>query len=150
MKILGGCHCGNLEFVLHWPQSDTAIPVRACTCSFCTMRGGVHTSHPEARLEAFVRDEAEVSKYRFGTRTADFYICRICGGEPFVTSEIDGRLYAVVNVNTFADQENLELDRSAGEFDAESTNDRLARRASTWIPEVSLTMRGSSDGSGKA
>ncbi len=75
-----------------------------------------------------------VNRYRFGTETADFYICTRCGVAPIVTSEIDGSGYAVVNVNCFDDVDPAELDESPTDFDGEGTEDRLARRQRNWSP----------------
>jgi hypothetical protein len=101
MRIEGKCHCGNITYALDWPGDGTEIAVRACGCTFCTKHGGVWTSHRDAELVAVVRDESLLSKYRFGTETADFYVCSRCGVAPLVTSTIGDRVYAVVNVNTF-------------------------------------------------
>jgi hypothetical protein len=91
-----------------------------------------------------IRDELQVSKYRFGTGTADFFVCSRCGAVPFVTSEINGCLYAVVNVNTFEGVDRSVLQPSVSDFDGEDTTSRLARRARTWIPHVEITIRAES------
>lgn len=135
-RIDGACHCGNIRFAFELPESDGLIPVRACGCSFCRKHGAVHTSHPKGRLAVRIEDERRVERYRFGTKTADFYVCRTCGVEPLVTSEIDGTLYAVVNVNSFENVDPGELDRSASDFEGEATGDRLARRKRNWIGAV--------------
>src|SRR5689334_9420190 len=103
MLIHGKCHCGNISFSLTWEPSPAEIPARACTCSFCTKHGGVWTSTPDGALRILVRDPALVSRYAFGTETADFHVCARCGVVPVVTSRIAGRLYAVVSVNAFDD-----------------------------------------------
>jgi len=59
----------------------------------------------EARLHVRVSDAGAVARYVFGTETADFLVCARCGVAPLVTSRIDDKVYAVVNVNTF---ENVE------------------------------------------
>ncbi|WP_406850255.1 GFA family protein, partial [Chromobacterium phragmitis] len=100
MRIHGACHCGNISFQLDWPDG-AAIPARRCGCGFCRKHGGVWTASPAGRLEVTLRDPQRVSHYRFGTRTADFHICSDCGAAPLVTSEIGGRLRAVVSVNAF-------------------------------------------------
>ncbi|MFQ6022112.1 MAG: GFA family protein [Acidiferrobacterales bacterium] len=138
-QIEGGCHCGNIRFQFLWPLVDTQIPVRACGCSFCTKHSGIYTSHPEAQLAVEIVDRSLVNKYMFGTKTAEFHICSRCGVVPFVTSTIDGREYAVVNVNTFNDVDPSELTSSVSNFDAETTADRLGRRKRSWIPNVSVT-----------
>jgi hypothetical protein len=138
MRIEGKCHCGNISYVFDWPGDQSQIPVRSCGCTFCVKHGGTYTSHRDATLESVIRDEASVSKYRFGTGTADFFVCSRCGALPFVTSEIQGRIFAVVNVNTFEGVDHSILKRSAANFDGEDTESRLDRRRRTWIPDVSI------------
>jgi hypothetical protein len=137
--IEGGCRCGNIRYRLLWPGAGDVIPARACGCSFCRPRRATYTSHPEARLDAVVADEANLSMYRFGTSTADFFVCRRCGGLTFAVSEIDGRSYAVVNVFTFDDAEAMEFDVSSTDFDGETVDQRLRRRARNWIPNVNVS-----------
>jgi hypothetical protein len=139
MRIEGKCHCGAITFVLHWPGEATTIPVRACSCSFCVKHGGVYTSHRDAELAAVVHDQALVSRYRFGTETADFHLCSRCGVVPFVTSTIEDNLYAVVNVNSFEDMDPSRFSRAVTDFDGETTESRLDRRKRNWIPSVSVT-----------
>lgn len=137
-KIEGKCHCGNIGFDLLWPESGKMLAVRACGCTFCRKHGGVYTSHPDARLETRIVDAQCVNKYAFGTQTADFYVCTRCGVVPFITSVIEGNLFAVVNVNTFENVDPSELDGSPSDFDGESVEGRLERRKRNWISAVSL------------
>ena len=139
MRIEGKCHCGAIAFVLQWPGEGSTIPVRACSCTFCTKHGGVYTSHRDAELAAVIHDRALVSRYRFGTETADFYLCSRCGVVPFVTSEIEGNLYAVVNVNSFEGIDPSRFSRAVTDFDGETTESRLERRKRNWIPSVTVT-----------
>src|ERR1051325_6949361 len=136
MLIRGRCHCGNIAFTLTWDPDPIEIPARACGCSFCTKHGGVWTSNPKGALRVSVRDPALVSKYAFGTRTADFHICKRCGIVPVVTSRIDGHLYAVVSVNAFENVDPALLRPAPISFDGEETGDRLARRKRNWIADV--------------
>jgi len=136
--IAGRCHCGNIAFELDWTGDAAAIPARACGCSFCLKHGGVWTSHPRARLRVSIGDRSLVSRYAFGTRTATFHVCARCGVVPVVTSEIEGRLHAVVNVNAFEGIDPARLRRAAASFDGEDVGARLARRARNWIAEVSF------------
>src|SRR5690606_23995261 len=101
MLIHGQCHCGNIAFTLDWTPDPASIPARACGCSFCVKHGGVWTSNPDGVLKVVVKDAAQVSRYAFATRTAEFHVCARCGVVPVVSSRIDGHLYAVVNVNAF-------------------------------------------------
>jgi hypothetical protein len=83
-----------------------------------------------------VKDPALISKYVFGTKTAEFHVCARCGIVPLVTSRIDGRLYAVVNVNAFEGVESALLRHASATFEGESEEARLARRKRTWIAHV--------------
>jgi hypothetical protein len=139
MRIEGKCHCGNMRFTLRWPGDGGEIPVRVCGCTFCTKHGGAWTSHRESELIAEIHDEALVSKYRFGTSTADFYVCARCGVVPFVTSAIEAHLYAVVNVNTFEGVKRSSLVQTTTNFDGEGTGDRLERRKHNWIGTVHIS-----------
>ena len=137
--INGRCHCGNISFSLTWDPDPTEIPARACGCTFCVKHGGVWTSNPRGSLKVAVQDAAAVSKYAFGTKTADFHVCARCGIVPVVTSRIDGRVYAVVSVNAFEGIEASRLRRTPANFDGEGTDSRLERRQRNWIPDVEFT-----------
>ncbi|MFQ5995577.1 MAG: GFA family protein [Acidiferrobacterales bacterium] len=114
------------------------MPVRVCECSFCKKHNATYTSHGEAGLTVAIAEPSRVSKYLFGTNTAEFHVCGRCGVMPFATSRIDGELYAVVNVNTFEDADTFTFTREVRDYEAESLEDRLARRKRVWIPAVSV------------
>jgi len=99
MLIRGNCHCRNISFTLTWDPEPTEIPVRACTCSFCTKHGNVWTSNPQGALRIAIAQPELVCRYTFETRTAEFLVCSRCGIVPVATSRIDGNVYAVVNIN---------------------------------------------------
>jgi hypothetical protein len=138
MLLNGKCHCGNIAFELDWPGDPTEIPARTCDCSFCVKHGGVWTSNPESRLDVAIRDASHVSKYEFGTRTATFHVCTICGAVPLATSEAAGHCYAVVNVNVLENVDPSRLRRTASHFDGEDIDSRLARRSRNWIADVRI------------
>jgi hypothetical protein len=141
MRISGRCHCGNISFGLAWNPDPSEIPARACGCSFCRKHGGVWTSNPRAALEVEIGDPELVSQYAFGTGTALFHICTRCGVVPVVTSVIDTRTYAVVNVNAFDGVDPSLLRHAAANFDGEDEPARLARRQRNWIADVRFVER---------
>ena len=136
MKITGKCHCGNLSFKLEWEGGQPDIPARACACSFCLKHGGIWTSNPRSTLEVTVRDPSLITKYQFGTKTAEFHVCSRCGVVPLVTSQIEGQTYPVVNVNTFENVEPSLLRRSIANVEGDEAESRLARRKRNWIADV--------------
>src|SRR6516164_4811181 len=87
-------------------------------------------------LTVSVEDRTRVSKYAFGTKTAEFHVCTGCGVVPVVTSRIDGRLYAVVSVNAFEHVEPALLRRAPATFEGENEQARLSRRKRSWIADV--------------
>jgi hypothetical protein len=139
MLITGSCHCGNISFRLDWNPEPVKIPARACTCSFCLKHGGVWTSCPTGELAISLREPAQVSRYSFGTRTAEFLICARCGIVPVVTSLINDHLYAVVSVNAFDEVDPAMILSAPATFDGEDPAGRLARRAQNWIAMVSIS-----------
>ena len=136
MLIRGKCHCGNISFALTWEPDPTTIPARSCSCAFCTKHGGVWTSNPGSALKIKVEDSRYLSKYVFGTKTAEFNACTRCGVVPVVTSRIDGRVYAVVSVNAFEAVDRSLIRQTPADFDGEEQGDRLARRQRNWIANV--------------
>jgi hypothetical protein len=142
MLISGSCHCTNISFELDWQPEPMEIPARSCTCSFCTKHGGVWTSNPNGRLKVMVKDPSRVSKYTFGTETAQFHICSTCGVVPLVTSRINGCLYAVVSIHAFDDVDPSLLRLAPATFEGESVDARLTRRKRNWIANVEYVESG--------
>ncbi len=138
MLIRGRCHCGNIAFSLTWNPDPAEIPARACTCTFCMKHGGVWTSNPRGALRVEIGEAKSVSRYAFGTKTAEFHICARCGVVPVVTSRIDERVYAVVSVNAFENVDPALVLRAPISFEAEETQKRLARRKRNWIADVTF------------
>lgn len=138
MRFDGRCHCNNISFNYQVPDEDSTLPVRVCDCSFCRKHGGLYTSQPGAVLQGAVKDSNKVTRYRFGTKTADYYVCGFCGANPFVTCEIDGHLYAIVNINCLEDLNVEQLAPAPVDFDGESTENRMARRKRNWVSGVSI------------
>lgn len=136
MVIRGRCHCGNISFRLDWEPDPVEIPARSCDCTFCMKHGGTWTSYPAGKLEVAIEDPALVSRYEFGTKTATFHVCARCGIVPVVTSDLDGRTYAVVSVKAFENVDPAMLKPGPVSFDGEGVESRLARRKRNWIAEV--------------
>ena len=141
MQLHGQCHCGNIVYTLDWEPDPTEIPARACDCTFCTKHGAVWTSNPGGALSVTVRDPKLVNRYAFGTHTADFHVCRDCGGVPLVTCTVEGNVYAVVNVNTFDNVDPNLLQHRPASFSEEDVASKLSRRSANWIANVQFVDR---------
>jgi len=138
MQLQGACHCRNISFELAWPESVPTIAVRECGCTYCRKLGAAWLAHPNASLSASIRAEKSCGRYRFGTHTADFMFCTDCGVAVFSISRIDGRSYAVINVNALDRPDTAPLSMAPADFDGETTDSRLSRRQRNWIGDVRI------------
>ncbi len=85
-----------------------------------------------------IKQDESVQRYQFGTRTADFLICKNCGVIPVVTCEIDNQIYAVININSLEKVGDFNRHSQEADFDRESTQNRLQRRKKNWIGKVTI------------
>jgi hypothetical protein len=93
---------------------------------------------PEARLTLRYRDGSKLSLYRFGHGTAQWVICSRCGVLTAVICEIDGRLRAVIRVQSITANFHPQPEIVTN-FDVETVEGRLGRRARTWIGTVTAS-----------
>jgi hypothetical protein len=140
-RIHGSCHCGNIRITVDWPDAKPTIPVRACGCTMCRKHGAVWTSNPEGAFDLHINNDAKVTRYQFGSKTADFLTCTNCGALPIVICTIEGTEYAVVNANTFDDIDPTQLIAAPADFEGETTENRLARRKRNWTPRLATQYR---------
>jgi hypothetical protein len=134
----GSCHCGNVEFTLLTEQSEHSLVPRRCGCTMCRRHGASWVSDPDARLELRCRDAACLSLYQFGQKTSRWIVCAQCGVLTAVISRIDGRLRAVVRSQSMIEHR-FSAPEAATDFDDESVESRLARRARSWIGSVTIS-----------
>jgi hypothetical protein len=125
----GACHCGAIAVRFETEIAADVLDVRADQCGFCRRHGAKTVSDPAGKLRLSFREEA-VGRYRFGTRSADFLVCRTCGD--YVAAAIEG--FGVLNV-VAADIRILAA-RPARPvtYDDETAEERLARRRARWTP----------------
>ena len=83
-------------------------------------------------MEFEVRDARALSRYRFGSKTADFLICARCGVYVGALVESNGHLYATVNVNVL--EPPLLQEATSVSYEGETPESRIARRLSNWTP----------------
>jgi len=136
--IHGGCHCGNIRLVYSSPIPPAEIPVRSCDCSFCSKQGAYYTTHPQGRLQVRITDPDRVRRYSFATLTAEAWFCGKCGTYLLMTSQIDGRLYAALNVNVLEDFRFDRLKVPSLSLSEDPVDKRLERRRKAWIANVEI------------
>ncbi|MGH7154432.1 MAG: GFA family protein [Acetobacteraceae bacterium] len=134
IPLIGGCHCGNLRVRLHLTTPPADTPLRACGCTFCRAHATRTVADPGGLVEISAGTWDLVEPYRFGSRTADYLVCRRCGVYVAAVCETVAGLRAVLNVNCLADRARFTRQPSATDYEGESTEARLARRAERWMP----------------
>ena len=136
-ELRGSCHCGNVEFTVCTEKSTDHLVPRRCSCSMCRRHGASYISDPDARLSLRYRDRSLLTAYRFGHGTSQWIICSRCGVLTAVLCEIEGRLRAVVRVQSML--EHAFPAEVSTDFEAESVAERLERRAKSWIGAVDVS-----------
>jgi hypothetical protein len=132
----GGCHCGNMTLHLRLSRAPEQMPLRSCSCSFCRSHGTRTVSDRDGSVEITAADSSLLVRYRFGSRTADYLLCRRCGVYLGAVCETRSGLRAVVNVNCLDDRAAFKQAPAAPVYDAETVDERLDRRSMNWMPAI--------------
>ena len=128
--INGSCHCGNIQFDLDTSIAPADIKARACDCRFCRIHGAQNWSDPDGSMVWRITDVHHLCRYRFALRTADFYICKVCGAYAGAVLQEQERAWSVLNLRLTG----IELVETVTSFGAENAADRIARRRRVWTP----------------
>ncbi len=93
----GSCHCGAVRFaiVTDFPELTT------CDCSICRRRNALMVKVHESRFE-LLDGAGALAEYRFHTRTARHYFCKVCGIYPFHRKRVTPDHYGI-NVHCLDD-----------------------------------------------
>ena len=133
----GACHCKNIEIRLESDKTARELGLRTDSCSFCNKHHALYTSDPTGALRITVREADLVVRYRFGTKTADFLLCKACG--VFVAAYMPEAALAVINVNVLEARDAfLANELHVADLDAETLEQRLARRKARWTPVLAF------------
>ncbi len=77
-KYRGSCHCGAITF-----EIETDFPeLTTCDCSICRRKNALMVKVPQDRFKLLSGADS-LTEYRFHTKTARHFFCRICGIYPF-------------------------------------------------------------------
>ncbi len=141
-RFEGGCHCGRVRVAFESRSPGTLTP-RSCQCSFCRRHGALNVSDPAGFL-AIEAQAGALHRYRFGRKGIDMLLCAECGTYVAAVAEIEGALFATLNL-TGAGIRDLALGTAEPvDYDNETDAARLARRRAKWTP-ASLTETASFD-----
>ena len=134
MKHMGGCHCGNLRIALTLSMPSQDCELRACQCSFCRSHGARTAADPNGSLALEIRDGSKLNRYRFGLQTADYLVCSICGVYVAAVSDTPAGRRATINTNCLDDRAAFTRDPVPADYEGETREARLKRRAERWTP----------------
>jgi hypothetical protein len=129
----GQCHCGAIGFTLRASREPAQWQVRTCQCSFCRGHGARTTADPAGSVTFRIGDASKLTRYRFGTRSADFLVCGECGVYVAALITSSRGQFATLNINTIRTPLNVPEPEPVS-YDEESAEQRQARREQRWTP----------------
>jgi hypothetical protein len=129
----GRCHCGAVGFSYRTAETPDQWPVRACQCRFCRSHGARTTTDRSGSVIFQIANPAKLHRYRFASRTADFFICRDCGTYVAAVVSSPRGQFATLNVNTIADIAALPEAKTVS-YEGESAEQKGMRREAHWTP----------------
>ncbi|MDJ0710328.1 MAG: hypothetical protein QNJ14_08065 [Woeseiaceae bacterium] len=128
----GRCHCGAIGYRYRCAAPPVEWAIRACQCRFCRVHNALSTSDPTGTIAFEATEPAQLQRYRFGLRTADFLLCRRCGVYIGAIIETPKGSFGIINTHALVDpQPNMAL-REPISYDGEDTRARVARREQRW------------------
>ena len=87
-------------------------------------------SDPFGKAVIRINDGTQLQKYRFGLKTADFYICKVCGAYlGAILSDTDG-IWSTVNLRL----SNFVVSEQEASYGSEDVSSRVNRRKLMWTP----------------
>jgi hypothetical protein len=136
MEHQGGCHCGNLRIRIRLTGPPGDMRIRSCACSFCRSHGTRTVSDPGGHAELWAADWSLVQKYRFGSASADYLLCRQCGIYVGAVCQTPAGCRSVINTLCLNDRAAFTQEAARPNYDGEAIETRIARRELNWMPMV--------------
>ena len=134
MEHQGHCHCENLRVHLRLTKPPAENRLRSCDCSFCRAHGTRTVSDPNGQVAINASDWSLMERCRFGSRTADYLLCRRCGVYIGAVCETPMGFRAVINTLCLRDRAAFLQEAEQPDHENEAIDKRLARRAANWTP----------------
>jgi hypothetical protein len=135
-EFFARCHCGALVARYRTARTPEEWPIRACQCSFCRAHGALSTSDPAGSFEFSCSRPELLQRYRCGTGTTEFLICRACGVYVGAQMLSEGARFGVLNVLTLNPMPEGLRSPEPMNYEGETAESRRLRRAGRWTPLV--------------
>ena len=131
------CHCGALSAWYRTGLPTSNWRIRSCQCSFCRTHAVLSTSDPAGLLAYSCSQPELLQRYRFGTRSAEFLICRACGvylGAQIVSGH---NRFGILNVRALTPVPPNLPNAELMDYGDETVETRRSRRELRWTPLAS-------------
>lgn len=134
-ELTGGCHCGNISVTYRTNVAPEEAQPRACQCDFCRKHSSSAVSDPGGELAIAVKDENDLSRYKFSLSAADFLVCRNCGVyvAAFMPDPDDANGFATL-MSTSLDERKRFPEAQVTTYAGEDAEGRRQRRRERWTP----------------
>lgn len=133
-RYSGSCHCGAIGFEFRTAVPPATWSIRACQCSFCRAHDALSASDPAGQLDFSENREDCLQRYRFGLRTADFLLCRVCGVYLGALIDTDAGRFGIINTHALQPRRDDLAPTAPVHYDSEDTGSRVDRRIQRWTP----------------
>jgi hypothetical protein len=133
----GACHCGNIVVELALAAPPGSYRPRVCDCEFCRKHGAAYVSDPKGSVQIGIRETRELVKYRQGSRSADFLLCRSCGVLVAVLYDHRERLYAAINARAVDSSAHWAEEQSVSPMEL-SAAEKAERWRDVWFADVKI------------
>ena len=131
----GLCHCGAIGFTYRCTVPVEEWAVRECQCSFCRLHASRNVSDPAGNVQFHFNDEPKLERYRFGSKTTDFLLCKCCGVYLAAYLNSPAGEFATININAIQPRVNVKPGMPM-DYDAETSDDKRTRREVRWTPVI--------------
>lgn len=137
MGITGGCRCGNIT--VSWQTRDYSVVPRACQCDYCASRSASYVSKSGTRFEVLIRQGSQHRCVHHGSRSASFHECGHCNELVFVSAELDGTCYGVLNSHCLNNSLGFSPSR-ATHFSDQTAEQMQERWRRNWCGPIYITV----------
>ncbi len=136
-KINGGCQCGNVTVEAELSGAFETYNPRVCDCEFCSKHSAAYLSDAQGSLVIAIANESDVSRYRQGSKTAEFIVCKQCGVLVAICHRTSEALFATLNVRAL--DRKFEFGREQPVSPKQLASDEKAKRwRALWFSKVSF------------
>ena len=112
--------------VVPMSQRLTLLELNEATCHW-------PIGDPSSYVRFLAEDPDLATRYRFGSKTTDFIICKRCGVYVGATCETPSGIKGIANLNALKDRGQFTRTPEPMKYDGENAGQKIDRRAARWM-----------------